>query len=165
MAQAMQQLTMREREWASDGAAIGRERACAIADATINHSRERESVRVIARERHWPQELLNGDDGDGVNQMVTATEEWNATINHSTPWRRWRRYKIIFILLNNIVLMKNINHDNDGSYKIIFILFYTILMKNVKLDRLRTTYMLPWMQPARPHISLEYKITIITCKH
>ena len=57
--------------------------------------------------------------------------------------------------------MKNINHDNDGSYKIIFILFYTILMKNVKHDRLRTTYMLPWMQTARPHLSLEYKITII----
>ena len=52
MAQAMQQLTMRERERASDGAVIGRERACAIADATINHSRERESARAIVRERH-----------------------------------------------------------------------------------------------------------------
>ena len=40
-------------------------------------------------------------------------------------------------LLNNIILMKNINHDNNGSYKIIFILFYTILMKNVKHDRRR----------------------------
>ena len=39
---------------------------------------------------------------------TTARREWNATINHSKSQQR-RRYKIIFILLKNIILMKNID--------------------------------------------------------